>query len=179
VTTPTPAAGADTKEAEILEDYDEGYDEFGPPTTRGRLPRLTAALLVALLVAGGFVTGAVVQRQFGATATATSPFPSPGSGGFPDFSGGAPSGTSGQAGQGGSGASGTDNVIGTVVSVTGNTVTVKDFGGTTHQIQATGSTDIQHTAPTTLTDLTKGSTVVVTGRTGADGSLSATTITQR
>jgi hypothetical protein len=177
VTTPTPTA--DTEEAGPVDDGDEGYDEFGPPAAARRLPRLTAGLLVALLVAVGFVAGAVVQRQFGTTTTATSAFPTPGSGGFPDFSGGVPGGSDSQTGQGGSGGSGQHNVIGTVVSVTGDTVTVKDFGGTTHQIHVTGSTDIQRTSAITLKQLSKGSTVVVTGRTGDNGSISATTITQR
>lgn len=162
--------------------YDDAVDdEFGPPSASRRLPRLTAVLLAALLVAGGFVGGALVQREFGTSGstTAAGQFPGLGSGGLPDFGGTLPGVGSGTSGQGGNGSSGTSSVIGTVVSVSDTSIKVKDFGGTTHVIHLTDSTQVHKNVAIKPSDLESGATVVVQGRTGDDGSLTATDVTKR
>jgi len=178
-----PVVDDQVEDADVDNTYDEVDDEFGPPSTGSRLPRITAILLAGLLIAGGFVGGAFVQRHYGTSSSASGTFPTLGAGGMPDFSGGGAPGGFGQSGQGGdSGSTGSNagnSVIGTVVSTTDNTITVKDFGGRTHVVHIDGSTQLQKNVTLSTSDLKKGTTVVVTGQAGSDGSVTANTITQR
>jgi len=152
-------------------------DEFELPPARGRLPRLTALLLAGVLIAAGFLAGAYVQRTHGASSTATTGFPNFGSGGPPNFGGALPGGDT--SAPGGSTTSNRNNVIGTVVHANTSSITVKDFGGTTHVVHVKASTQVQRNTDISANDLKPGSTVVVTGTSGAGGSITATSITQR
>lgn len=156
---------------------DDTDDEFDLPPARGRMPRITAVLLAGVLVAAGFAAGAYVQRTHGATATASTGFPNFGSGGPPSFGGNLPG--SGGSGQDGGSTSDRSNVIGTVVRASATSVTVKDFGGTTHVVRINGSTQVSKSQQIEASSLKSGATVVVSGQAGADGSITATTITQR
>ena len=167
---------ADHGDASSVAD-DSVDDEFELPPARGRLPRLTALLLAGVLIAAGFLAGAYVQRTHGASSTATTGFPNFGSGGPPNFGGALPGGDTST--QGGSSTSNRNNVIGTVVRTSATSITVKDFGGTTHVVQVKASTQVQKNTEIAANDLKPGSTVVVTGTSGANGSITATSITQR
>ena len=152
-------------------------DEFELPPARGRLPRLTALLLAGVLIAAGFLAGAYVQRTHGASSTATTGFPNFGSGGPPNFGGALPGGDT--SAPGGSTTSNRNNVIGTVVRTGAHSITVKDFGGTTHVVQIKASTQVSKNQQIDASAVKPGATVVVSGRSGADGSITATQITQR
>jgi hypothetical protein len=156
---------------------DDLDDEFELPPARGRMPRITALLLAGVLVAVGFAGGAYVQRTHGASATAGTGFPNFGSGGPPSFGGSLPG--SGGSSQDGGSSSDRSNVIGTVVRASANSVTVKDFGGTTHVVRIKASTQVSKSQQIDPSELKPGATVVVSGQAGADGSITATTITQR
>jgi hypothetical protein len=156
---------------------DEADDEFELPPARNRLPRITTLLLAAVLVAVGFAAGAYVQRTHGVTATAATGLPNFGSGGPPGFAVGLPG--SGDSSQDGGGASDRSNVIGTVVRARANSVTIKDFGGSTHVVRINASTQVSKSQQISASDLKPGTTVVVSGHAGTDGSITATSITQR
>jgi hypothetical protein len=70
-------------------------------------------------------------------------------------------------------------VIGTVVSVKGKTMTVKDLGGKRHVVHLTDATTATRTTALPVGALTAGTTVSVEGTTNADGSVAATAITTR
>lgn len=162
-------------------------DEFDEPTPRSRLPLITK-LLAAVLVCGLFFTaGSFAQKNFGpSTGTTVAGIPDFASGGVP--SGGFPGGgfPGGEATGAPSGAdSGTTTsaegpaVIGKVTKVDGDTITVEDFGGTTHLVQTDSSTKIVEENALPLDDLNTGSSVTVTGSTEDDGTINATRVTSR
>ena len=141
-------------------------------------------MLAAVLVCGLFFTaGSLAQKHFGpSTGTAATGVPDFAAGGFPG--GGFPGG--GQAAGAPSGAdSGTTTnttgpaVIGKVTKVDGDTITVEDFGGTTHIVNTDTSTKIVEENALPLADLTAGSSVTVTGTTNDDGTINATRVTAR
>jgi len=159
-----------TRDSALFDD-----DEFGPPSRPSRLPRVTAALVVALLVVAGFVAGALVERNFGTPSTASDAFPPIGSGQLPDLGGASPGDTS-SSGTGSAG-SGRSRVIGTVASVHGDKLTVEDLGGAAHVFVVTDDTRIDGDLATSESTVTEGATVTVTAREGPDGSYTATAIT--
>jgi len=156
-----------------------------PP--KGGLSRLAMAFAVGLLAAATFTGGVLLQKNHdkGLTSSSTSGLPA-GLGtasGFPaGFAGGATSGTGTAAAAGagtGTGASSSTGlaVIGSVVSVTGTDVTVKDLGGKTHDVHTTTTTTVTRSQTQTLSSLAAGTQVTVTGSTATDGTVTATAIT--
>ncbi|HEX9124239.1 MAG TPA: hypothetical protein VF984_12940, partial [Actinomycetota bacterium] len=104
-----------------------------------------------------------------------------GGGGFPGF-GGTQGGSSSDGSASSSGSQGggsTPAVIGTVVSVNGNRIIVRDLSGTKHVVTTTGSTTITRSTEIPVSKLTVGTTVVVVGTQADDGTTSATTVTVR
>ena len=129
--------------------------------------------MLALTFTGGVLT----QKHHDAGTSASSTgFPSLGAGGFPTGLGG---GAPGAATSGGATTTTGPAVIGTVVKVVGQIMTVKDLGGKSHVIHLTGTTKATKTTTIDLDALKAGTTVTVSGTTSADGSVSATTITTR
>jgi Domain of unknown function (DUF5666) len=172
-------------------EYDDELDEEFAPRPKARLGAATIAL-AALLVAGvGFVVGVYVQKNHGpastsgASNTAAAAFASRartggfggGTAGGTGFGGGT-GGTTGTGGTGGStGTSSTPVVIGTVVSVNGTTMIVKNFAG--KDITVTLSTDTTVSKAATAADLAAGQTVTVDGSTGTDGSVTASSVSAK
>jgi hypothetical protein len=165
---------------------DQGFDadeEFGEPSRGRRLSRITAGLVVAVVCALAFTGGVLVQKHHDASTTTATGLPSLGAGGLPNFgAGGFPPGLGG-AGSG-STAGGTSTasgpaVIGTVVAVHGNDITVKDIAGKTHVVHTTTSTSLVHQTDTSLPRLTPGASITVDGAAASDGSIAATTVTTR
>ena len=156
----------------IDDDDDADFAELPP---KRRVPLITKLLLVGILVAAGFSGGVMIQKNVGA-GSASAPAA------FPDFAGGPPAGfpTGGGNGQGSATTTGSGPVVvGTVVSVSGDDVTVKDLGGTTHVVHVTATTGLASTGVDWSTSLQTGSTVSVNGTKADDGSVTATTVTQR
>lgn len=164
-----------------IDDDDADFAELPP---KRRVPRITKVLLVGILVAAGFGGGVMIQKNFGASSAS-----SPSS--FPSFAGGLPAGfPTGGGGGGGGGASNDGSgqgstaasgpvVVGTVVSVSGNDVTIKDLGGATHIVHVAATTGLATAGVDWSTSLKPGSTVSVNGTKADDGSVTATTVTQR
>ena len=137
--------------------------------------RATAVLAGVLLMVGGFVAGAQVQRHWGGSASpaATPGGGTRGGGGAGPAAGpaaggaGAPGGTGRQAG---------NTITGTVQLVDGTTVYIKTADGQVVTVQTSATTAVQVAG--SIKDLPAGATVSITGQTGTDGSVAATTITK-
>lgn len=133
-----------------------------PPTRR--VPALTKGLIVGILMVVAFGGGVMIQKQHDAgSASASSGVPSFSTAGVPSFS----TAASGPV------------VVGTVVGVAGNDVTVKDLGGSTHVVHVSATTGLATTSVDWSTSLKPGTTVSVNGTKADDGSITATTVTQR
>jgi Domain of unknown function (DUF5666) len=119
--------------------------------------RATPVLFGLLLLAGGFLGGVAVQRQWGATAPPASPasLPSAGAAVRRDVP---PEPTSG-----------------TLRSVTGSTLTLQTPAGRVLTVTLTGTTRVRR--GTTAADLRTGEPVTVEGTTAADGTITATEVT--
>ncbi len=168
----------------VMEFEEDDADITALPARR-RVPSLTKLLFVAIIGALAFGGGVLVQKQHDASLTS-----SPGSlaslfaGGLPTGGlgggggGGAP--TSSAPATGGSGSSGAVPVlIGTVESVSGADLTVKDLGGTSHLVHATATTTVSVISADWSGSLKVGATVSIQGSKAADGSVTATAVTQR
>ncbi|MEO8517928.1 MAG: hypothetical protein ABI438_02020 [Dermatophilaceae bacterium] len=177
-----PPVPDDTPDESNTEVYDTAEYEYDLDVAKRTWPRTTLVLLVGVLMAVAFTGGVLVQKNHdkGLTAAATGlpagftpgAFPGAGSGGL----GGVPGGGTGATGN----AATTGPVlVGTVVSVSGPTVTVKDFGGATHQVSTTGTTTVTKQELKKLTDLAAGDTVSVNGKRATDGNVAATALTIR
>lgn len=162
--------GGTAPQGTTIDDDDPDFAELPP---KRRVPTITKVLLVGILVAAGFSGGVMVQKNFGASSASSSS-------GFPSLAGGIPAGFPTGAGSGGgSTAASGPVVVGTVVSVSGNDVTVKDLGDTTHVVHVTATTGLATTGVDWSTTLKPGVTVSVNGTKADDGSVTATTVTQR
>jgi hypothetical protein len=135
--------------------------------------RATLVLAGLVVLAIAFGGGAWTHAAFGSSSTAAPTRPT-----------GAPGGTGQQAGAGqgqpgggfrGAGGRGT---TGTVDHVDGTTVYVKTAQGTDVKVSTSDSTTVGVTQRGKLSDLKPGSTVVVQGQAGADGTVTAQAITQ-
>jgi hypothetical protein len=156
-----------------------------PP--RRHVPALTKLLFVGILAALAFGGGVLVQKQHDATLTSASRVPDFSSlfgGGLPtgaNGGGGGPTASSAPAaGGGGEGSAGDVPVlVGTVESISGSDVSVKDLGGASHVVHATASTTLTVVGADWSGSLVKGATVSIQGTKAADGSVTATAVTQR
>lgn len=163
-----------------------------PP--RRKLPGVTAFLGAAVLISGGFLSGVLVQKHqggsssgagggnaaalaaaFGRTRTGT------GTGtGATGATGTGTTGTGATAGgaAGGAGGAGAGSTVGTVKLVDGSTVYVTTTDGSIVKVTTSKSTTIKVTKNGTAQDLAPGTAVVVQGTAGADGVVTATSVTQ-
>jgi hypothetical protein len=165
-------------------------DDFAP-RPRYRMGALSI-LLVAVLVAGlGFLGGVSVGKNHASTTTATRGGTAARAGGFGGaFPGG--EGFAGAAGTAGapaaagaagsttgttSGTSTIPTVIGTVASISGQTLVVKNLGGTSVTVHMTATTTVTKTA--TAPALATGQGVSVYSTAATDKSVTATNITVR
>jgi hypothetical protein len=186
------------------EPEDEGRDglaeELAHAAPKRWWNRGTVVLAGLVLLAGGFVGGVQVQKNWGTQSNATGGFP----GGFNGAAGGAGrygGGTGGtgrggagaygnaggfgatQGGQGQSGAaaasSGTasSGTTGTVKLVDGTTIYVQTPDGNLVTVNTTGKTTVSAASSSTLKSIKAGQSITVQGPTGSDGSVAATSVT--
>jgi hypothetical protein len=158
-------------EVDVMSQVDMDDDPFGDDLTEqlaARAPRrlanrTTAVLAGLVLLTGGFLAGAQVEKHFGqvapASATPTT-FPTGARGAF--------------GGGNGGGTGGGNATTGTVKFVDGTTVYITTANGDVVTVKTDGNTTI--TQPGTVKDLPVGATVTVTGQTGSDGTVTATRI---
>lgn len=182
---------------ELLDDAPEDADlralldaHAGPAVPRG-----TQALLAGLALVAAFAGGVLVERHEAPARAATAvSFARAGGLAQGGFGGarsgfGAGQGTPGSAqggSFGGSSVSGARNsggsgpaVIGTVVSVSGRRVTVRNFAGKNVTVTVPDGTPVAESRTLNLATLKAGTTVSVTGSTSASGDVTATGVIAR
>jgi hypothetical protein len=185
----SPASTLPTEPNTAMLEEDDADITAVPP--RRHVPALTKLLFVAIIGALAFGGGVLVQKQHDATLTSASRLPDfaslfgggglpagPGAGG----GGGAASSAPGAGGTGGSTGGSTGQLpvlIGTVESISGSDLTVRDLGGTAHVVHATATTTLSVISADWSGSLKAGATVSVQGTKAADGSVTATAVTQR
>src|SRR2546423_771783 len=149
---------------------DDLTEQLAARAPRRLANRATVVLAGLVLLIGGFVAGAQVEKNFGhLPSTTPTAFPTGGR-----FAGG-----SGGGGAGGAAPSPTGGgTIGTVKFVDGTTIYITMPNGDVLTVKTDGSTAIQLTQPGTVKDLPVGATVTVTGQAGSDGTMTATKITK-
>ncbi|MFG2074483.1 hypothetical protein [Nonomuraea maritima] len=142
-----------------------------------RTSKLTLTLAAAVVLVAGILIGVQAHKLFGSpgAAAVASRF---GDGGFPRR-GGQP-GEDRQPGGGRmrGGAGGAGGTLGTVEKVEDGKVYVRTMTGETVTVTTSGDTAVQVTRQGKVTDLEPGTTIVVRGERGADGTVTARTITQ-
>jgi hypothetical protein len=150
-------------EAESVEEWDdepEQEDELPPRPRNSFLRPLPMALLAILVAAAGFLGGVLVQKGSGEGASA--------GGGLPAFlSAKAGSGSGSEAGAAqlpfaAAGASGSA-VTGTVTSVEGKTIYVKDSEGNTVAVKAEDGSTVSRDSNVGVKTIHPGDSVVVQG----------------
>jgi hypothetical protein len=156
--------------------------------------RVTKVLAGLVLVAGGFLAGAQVQKHFGVTPTRTGQNGAGAAAFAGAFAGRGTNGAGGQNGAGGAnafgggqngggaqnggGQSGSNVTTGTVKLVDGSTVYVQTADGNVVTVKTNGSTAVQVTQNGALSDLSPGAQVSVEGSPGGDGVVNATKVTK-
>jgi len=160
--------------------------------------RGTVVLAGLVLLAGGFVGGLQAQKHWG-TASTPSGFPAGGFGGGAGAGAGRYGGGTGRAGAGayggfGPGTGGTGQgagtgpaaattapaaagTTGTVKLVDGSTIYVQTSDGNVVTVNTNGKTTVAAASKAALSSIKAGQTVTVQGATGADGSVTATSVT--
>jgi hypothetical protein len=178
-----------------ITEQDAWLEESGelPPRPRRRiLAPVPVALFLALAVACGFIGGVLVEKGQGASTTSARS-----AGGF-----GAPTGRASTSGRGsatasgatgsgpafargsggfgsaarGAGGSGSAATIGEVAYVSGSTLYVKTAEGNTVKVTAAPGAGITKTVEAHVKGIHPGETVLVSGSSGAGGSISASSI---
>lgn len=140
---------------------DESWAPDGPAKgIRVRVPIAVAVLAVVALLG---VFGGAQLKSSNASATVATPAAGAGTRNR-QFSGG----PNGQRGGG---------TIGTVESVNGDTVTVKDQQGVTKTITLDANTTISKSTTGSVADITTGETIIVRGTANSDGSTTAQNVT--
>jgi hypothetical protein len=158
--------------------------------------RATLPLVGLVLVAGGFLGGALTERQTGTSQqTAGRNFPAGGfaagggtnGGGFGQRSGatggnapggadgaGAPGTTGGATGAGAAGAT-----TGTVKLVQGSTIYVETADGTVVTVKTGKGTSVRTSASAKLSDIKAGAKITVQGTAAGEDTVSATAVTKQ
>lgn len=128
------------------------------------------ALAFILVAAGSFYGGMVYGKQQ-TNATFAAGFPNGQAGDFQGFR------TRGQNGQGGEGIGQQAGVtFGEIQGIEGNTLTVTDRNGNPLHVQVADTTLIEKNASVSVSDLAIGDTVIVSGNTNDDGSITARSV---
>jgi hypothetical protein len=123
-------------------------------------------VVVLLLVAGGSFFGGTVYGK----SQAQTAFAARRPGGFTGANGqGLPGANARTGGQGG-------GLFGQIESIGDGVLVVKDNNGKQTQVKVTDTTLIEKQASVKLTDLATGETVIISGSTAADGSVTARSV---
>jgi hypothetical protein len=141
----------------------------------GRTARIRLALLAALLLACGFIGGVLVEKGQN-SASPSSPSASGAAAGFASRFRALREGASG-AGTGSSSTGGfTPPTAGTVSYLSGDTLYVTNSEGNTVKVTTSAGTSVTKTVKATIKSIHPGETVSVVGTVGADGTVTAESI---
>ena len=129
---------------------------------RRRLVPLATALVALILAAGGFAGGAEIQKHHAGSTSAGASTRGPGGGGAT----GAPGGTAAATA-----------TTGTVKRTAGGTLYVTDANGKTIKIKTTKDSTVTRDAKAAAGAVHPGDSVVITGTTASDGTVTASAVT--
>jgi uncharacterized protein DUF5666 len=168
---------AEEPEVELSDDpfEDDLTEQLAARAPRRLANRTTVVLAGLVLVIGGFVAGAQVEKHFGHVGTANATpttFPTGGRGGFGGGGGG------GGGNPAAAGASTAPATTGTVKFVDGTTIYLTTPDGNVITVRTDGSTAVQLTSSGSVKDLPVGASVTVQGQSSSDGTVTATRITK-
>jgi hypothetical protein len=153
-----------------LDDHDVAQEPIPGRPRRRLINKWSVTLLAVLFAAVGFLGGIKIekgQQTTGSTfGAATAGKGARATGSAPTF-GGAPGGT----------AAGGGDTSGTVSSVSGKTIYLKSTSGDTVKVTLSSATKVSKSQTVSSDSLRPGDTIVVTGVTGSDGTISAATVT--
>src|SRR6266508_1119814 len=161
------------EDVELIDDDpfgDDLHERLAAAAPRPLVNRATYVLAAVVLLAVGFLAGALVQKHYGRTAAAASPgvVPTGLAGGF--------AGGGNRRGAGTGNAAAPAPITGTVKLVDGSTIYIDTPDGRVLIVKTTASTAVQLTSAGSLKDLRAGSTVTVEG-TDDNGTVNATRVT--
>jgi uncharacterized membrane protein YgcG len=154
-----------TRDEAALDDTEWIEDDELPPRPRRRwLTPLTGTLLGILLLACGFVAGALVEKGQGSSSPAAA------AGGFRRA--GAAAAAFGQSPRGAGG----NATIGRVSSLQGRTLYVTTTDGNTVQVNVPAGEQLSRTTAAGVRDIHPGDTVVIQGSAANDGTITASAV---
>ncbi|GAA1795407.1 hypothetical protein GCM10009682_16460 [Luedemannella flava] len=159
---------------ELTDPLDDDLErELAARAPKQRINKITFVLAGLLLVIGGFIAGSLVQKNSGGTTGSALPTGTNGRGGYFPAGGFGGGGTA----QGGTGTRAGAATTGTVKLVDGTTIYITTSSGETVTVKTSDSTKVSVSQSSTLKSIRTGATVTVQGQTGADGTVTATTVT--
>ncbi|HTY72990.1 MAG TPA: hypothetical protein VMI11_11280 [Actinomycetes bacterium] len=178
---PTEGTGpADAGPVDAVSSDDELSRLLADRAPHARIPWVTAGLVGAILLAVGYVAGGyhyTHSRSGGAGSSAAGAFAAARNATRSEGLGGGTGGAGGGGFGGGAGGFG-GATIGTVKLVDGDNVYLTATSGATVKVTLAKGATVTVTKRGTLADLPPGTTVVVVGQTGSDGTVTATSVTQ-
>lgn len=160
-----------------MSDFDDLAVGLARAERKPWLTRSTMVLGAAVLVLAGFLGGIEVQKANAPAASAANPGAGRGTGyGGRGFGAGAGGFGSGQFPQGGT-QTAPAATTGKIKLVDGSTVYIETADGDVITVKTTGTTKVTSSTATKLASLKPGASVTVQGQTGADGTVTATSVT--
>jgi hypothetical protein len=171
----------DTEDLDLSVDpFDDDLgDQLAATAPRRIATRTTAVLAGAVLVIGGFIGGAQVQKHYGTPATSQSGAPAAAAG---NFAGGQRrAGQSPGAGQNsttGDNTAASGTITGTVKLIDGTTIYVETPDGRVVTVRTTDTTTVQIARSGSLKDLTAGATVTIEAPNSGSDTVNATKVTK-
>ena len=166
---PTATLPPHTVHTEAPESTEIWEEAMPARPVRARLGRLTLALVVLIVAAGAYYLGVVTEKHSlpATTATATR---------AARTSATPAAATPGGAAQAGAAGGGGGPTIGAVKLIDGANIYVTDQTGNVVKVATTPDSQITVTSTGTAKDVKPGDTVLVTGTTGDDGTITATAV---
>lgn len=139
---------------------------------RKRLPKLTLALLVAVLAGAVFIGGVEVQKHYGKASTSSNA-----ASGFPAAFAARAAGAGGAGNPAAFFGGGGGTTSGTVTLIKGQTLYVTDVSGNTVLVHTTATSRFTKSITASRRTVHPGDTVTVTGSQNKDSSVSARQVT--
>ena len=169
VETGEPTASLPLHEIETVPAGSAPWEEEMPARpVRDKLGRVTIGLLVLVFAAGAFWLGVVTEKHSLSSTVATNAATTARAG----RTGAAATGATGAAAGGGGGGA----TVGQVKLIDGSNIYVTDSTGNVVKVATTPDSQITVTTSGTAKDVKPGDTVLVTGTTGDDGTVTATAV---
>ncbi|HTU78839.1 MAG TPA: hypothetical protein VMF09_08790 [Solirubrobacteraceae bacterium] len=177
------AAAYEEPAYEPLDESDAWLEQDLPRRPRRRLlTPVPLALLGVLLCACGFIGGVLVEKGQGSSGSSTGGAASSLASRFASLRGGSAASRAGGAGASGTdasglfGASGARPTAGTVAYLEGSTLYVTNSEGNTVKVTTSPATSVNKTVKSSVSAVHPGETVTITGSSGANGAVSAESI---